>query len=795
MIGAAAMANFTLLVGTLQQVTLTGVVRDSVDLEPVAFARVSVAPSGDESVAASGVSDRFGAFVVPVVRGNWRVRVEVSAFGYAAWTHTYEVAPSDPVRVLLSPAPIALEGLDVTASGRAGDPLSLSRDAFVVDSALLRSLPTIVETDVLRAIAVSPSASASSDYMSVPFVRGGTSDGTPVLLDGVRLFNAFHLGGFISAINPEAVERATLLAGSGGEGLAIGSLSGAIDVATRDGSRDRMRAVGALGALSSRLSIEGPVGESVSFLVDGRRTWIDGFTRALDKIGIINGHTPYFFRDLHAKVTADLGGVRRLSVSGYMNSESVDDVDARVQVTRQLAMTWGNAAVSGHYRTGFGGSGILDATLGHSRFTGDLFHVEDYPRARDDSGMLYDPPPDTGLFGHGSMGESRADLKVTMHAPGATIIAGAQATRLEADHDYRFSEDCYESCSWDFMDLSDFFVKRLLLRETQWRLAGYSRVEAPLPSGFSARGGLRLDRFVGLATEFSPFAELGYAASWWSARISAVRSHQALASVRNEESLFASFIAYDLLAPVSAPPVPRNTEFSAGWEGSRGRLRIRLDAYVRELNSLRLPAFESNPIEVPVLGNPGRWERASGAARGIEATWSWLPDRGLSALGTYRWARVSRTVSSRTFTPRFHREHELELGASYRRGTSSWSARFSLRSGQPVTPVLALARFSASLPWSLYPEGGLPVDTRLLAGGYNSEELPRYARMDIGWRRGSEVSWFGGGAVTVYASVANLLNRANVVGWTAGRGIWGDFTRVRRRQLPVMPSLGAEFRF
>ncbi|MCY3809725.1 MAG: TonB-dependent receptor plug domain-containing protein [Gemmatimonadetes bacterium] len=763
--------------------TMTGVVRDSVDLEPIAFALVTVAPSGGEAVAGSGLSDRFGAFVVPGVSTGGPVRIEVSAFGYAAWAHTYEAVAADPVRVLLSPAPIALEGLDVIASGRAGDPLSLSRDAFVIDSALLRRLPTIVETDVLRAIAVSPSASASSDYMSVPFIRGGASDGTPVLLDGVRLFNAFHLGGFISAINPEAVERATLLAGSGGEGLAVGSLSGAIDIATRDGSRDRMRMGGALGALSSRLSIEGPVGESVSFLVDGRRTWIDGFTRALDKMGIIDGHAPYFFRDLHAKVTTDLGGVRRLSVSGYMNLESVDDVDAREQVTRQLAMTWGNAAFSGHYRTGFGGSGILDATLGHSRFTGELFHVEDLPRA----------VPDTGLFGHGSMGESRADLKVTMHAPGATIIAGARATRFDADHDYRFSEDCYSSCSWDFdHDLSDFFTKRLSLSETQWRLAGYSRVEAPLPSGFSAQGGVRLDRFVGLATEFSPFAELGYAASWWSARISAARSHQALASVRNEESLFASFLAYDLLAPVSEPSVPRNTEFTAGWEGSRGRLRIRLDAYARMLDNLRLPAFESNPIQVPVLGNPAQWEQASGTARGIEATWSWLPDLGLSALGTYRWARVSRTVSARSYTPRFHREHELELGASYRRGTSSWSARFSLRSGQPVTPVLALARLSASLPWNLYPEGGHLADTRLLAGGYNSEELPRYARMDVGWRRESEVSWFGGGVAMVYASVANLLNRANVVGWTVGGG---GFTRVRRRQLPVMPSLGAEFRF
>jgi len=48
--------------------------------------------------------------------------------------------------------------------------------------------------------------------------------------------------------------------------------------------------------------------------------------------------------------------------------------------------------------------------------------------------------------------------------------------------------------------------------------------------------------------------------------------------------------------------------------------------------------------------------------------------------------------------------------------------------------------------------------------------------------------------VAVYASVANLLNRANVVGWTVRRDLWG-FERVSRRQLPVIPSLGAEFRF
>ena len=165
------MISTTLLVVALQQATIVGVVRDSVDLEPIAFAQVTAAPVGGGAVTRLTVSDRYGGFLVSGVPAAGGVRVEVVAFGYAVWAHTYEGVPSKPIRVLLSPAPISLEGLEVTVGARAGDPLSLSRDAFVIDSVLLRSLPTILETDVLRAITVSPSASAPSDYASVPFCQ------------------------------------------------------------------------------------------------------------------------------------------------------------------------------------------------------------------------------------------------------------------------------------------------------------------------------------------------------------------------------------------------------------------------------------------------------------------------------------------------------------------------------------------------------------------------------------------------------------------------------------------------
>lgn len=773
------MTTSAVLLAALQQTILTGVVRDSVDLEPIAFAHVTVTAEAGESAAATAVSDRFGAFVVSDAPSGGPVHVEVAAFGYALWTRNYEEIPTEPIRVLLSRAPVGLEGIEVNVTGRAGDPISLSRDAFVIDSVLMRALPTILETDVLRATAVSPSASAPSDYTSVPFIRGGTSDGTPVLLDGVRLFNAFHLGGFISAINAEVVDRATVLASSGGDGMAIGSLSGAIDIATRDGARDRRRVAGSLGLASSRLSVEGPIGGRVSYLVDARRTYLDAFTGALKKVGIAGEQLPYFFQDLHGKVTADLGGVRRLSVSGYLNTESLDVYDR--QDTRTVGMKWGNGALSVHYRDRVGSGGLVDLSLGHSRFGSDLIALDgDGPTIVTGNSEDYELPTDTVLFGDGSMGESRADLRVTWHAGRAAIVAGTQAVRFVGEHDYDVVEE--------FATDDGYFFSPLALRESRWRLGAYGIVQAPLQRGLATRAGLRVDRFQGLATAVAPFAELSYEASWWEARVSASRSHQALASVRDEEALGASFLAYDLLVPVSEAPVPRNTEFSIGWEGSGGGLRVRVDAYTRAMDGLRLPALGSRPSTAAALGDPSLWEVSSGSATGIEASWSWMWDRGLSMLGSYRWARVSRTVGSRTYTPRFHRDHEFELGGAYRRGTSSWSARISLRSGQPVTPVLAI------VPVEGY--GGHFGGIVPLGGEYNTERLPRYARIDVGWRRESRVSWFGGGSIVPYVSVANLFSLPNVVGWFVEQDYRGDEVRkVYVPQLPMLPFFGVEFRF
>lgn len=761
----------TLLALAAQQTALTGVVRDSAGLEPVAFAEVRVSSTEPATLTETGFSDRFGAFVVPNPPSG-PVRVEVGAFGYAPWSRDYDELPGVPLTILLQPAPIELESLQVEAGGRRGDPLSISRDAFVVDPAQVRALPAVLETDVLRAIAMSPSASAPSDFVSVPFVRGGTSEGTPLLLDGIRLFNPFHLGGFMSAVNAEAVDHATLLPSSGPGAEHIGSLSGAIEIATRDGARDRHRVAGAVGLASSRLSVEGPIGGSASYLVDGRRTYIDLLTRALKSMELIPEHFPYSFHDLHAKVTKDFGGVRRLSVTGYMNSEGIQYDDSTGD--SRVLFDWGNAAVGAHYRDRLGTRAFLDATVGHSRFVNDFLGLEN----------LNWPPVDTLIAGGGHMTEDRADVRITWHTASGTVTTGGQVIRFEGDHDFGWSE-------------IPEILAPLTLRSTQWRIGAFVNVARPLGRALSTRAGMRADHFPGLANTLSPFAELSYDASWWSARIAAARSHQAIASLRNEESIGASFLAYDLMAPVERDPVPRNNEISVGWEGTRGASRLRLDAYARKMEQLRLPPVVGDPLEETTLGEPSLRMLGTGTVRGVEASWSWA--RGpVSTVGTYRWSRATRTVGEFTFVPRFHRAHEVELGTALETGSSTWSARFSLRSGQPVTPLLAVIPAGRHVSGgSNYPRGRGIV----LGGDYNAGRLPRYLRLDLGWRRRGDAARSGERFVAPFVSITNLFSAPNVLVGNVRINTLDTrdgAVRVEREYLPQMPMLmffGLEFGF
>jgi hypothetical protein len=105
-----------------------------------------------------------------------------------------------------------------------------------------------------------------------------------------------------------------------------GRLSSVVDVKLREGDRQNYVSTGGVGLISSRGTFEGPINKGKgSFIVSGRRTYFDVFTRALNKANEKKeDYSPipdYYFYDFNAKFNYTLGDNDQLFVTGYLGRD------------------------------------------------------------------------------------------------------------------------------------------------------------------------------------------------------------------------------------------------------------------------------------------------------------------------------------------------------------------------------------------------------------------------------------------------------------------------------------------
>ena len=130
----------------LQQSSLVGVVRDSANSEPVAFARVTV--SVEDAQVRQAVAGRLGTFVVTGIAPG-TANVEVLALGYEPWQGEYGELPTSEVRVLMQRMPVRLDSIVVGAEARAGNPLAASTGITAPVHALPLDIARIIIGGVL----------------------------------------------------------------------------------------------------------------------------------------------------------------------------------------------------------------------------------------------------------------------------------------------------------------------------------------------------------------------------------------------------------------------------------------------------------------------------------------------------------------------------------------------------------------------------------------------------------------------------------------------------------------------
>ncbi|MCY7356203.1 MAG: hypothetical protein LH609_01795 [Rudanella sp.] len=169
-----------------------------------------------------------------------------------------------------------------------------------------------------------------------------------MLLDGMPIYNASHLFGFFSVFNPEAISNADFYK-SAIPARFSGRLSSVVDLTMKEGNKQERHGRIALSPLAGNLLLEGPLLKNkVSYMLSGRRTWLDAFTNL---VGLIGGRSRvgYHFDDVNAKINADLSKNQRLYLSWYRSKDRFQNKYDDNQTKNEYGYDWGNSTLSMRY--------------------------------------------------------------------------------------------------------------------------------------------------------------------------------------------------------------------------------------------------------------------------------------------------------------------------------------------------------------------------------------------------------------------------------------------------------------
>lgn len=209
-----------------------------------------------------------------------------------------------------------------------------------VNVAQIQEIPALFgEKDVLKVLQLLPGVQKGSEGNSGLYVRGGGPDQNLIILDDAPVYNAFHLFGFFSLFNGEALKSVELTKG-GFPARYGGRLSSVLEMNMKDGNRESVKGSVGIGLISSRFTLEGPIKKNKSsFLISARRTYIDALIYPFLPDNAKGG---YYFYDLNAKVNYDIDRKNKIYISGYFGRDKFYANTSYGSSENRFGLYWGN---------------------------------------------------------------------------------------------------------------------------------------------------------------------------------------------------------------------------------------------------------------------------------------------------------------------------------------------------------------------------------------------------------------------------------------------------------------------
>lgn len=315
--------------GFAQTATVSGEVRDAATGESLIGVVVSVV--GKPAMGAT--TNAYGFYSLSAPQGS--IALVARYLGYDNDTQRINLTGNLKLNFNLRTETTSLQTVEITDTKENENLTKATMGSTKLDMKEISVIPVFMgEKDILKTIQLLPGVKSAGEGNSGFFVRGGGADQNLILLDEATVYNASHLLGFFSTFNSDALKDVTLHKG-GMPAEYGGRLASVLDVRMRDGNDKRFGVEGGLGAISSRLTIDGPiVKEKGSFIVSGRRTYADVFLK-LSPDSTLNQSKLYFY-DLNAKLNYRLGEKDRIFLSGYFGRDDFGFANT-------FGFDWGNA--------------------------------------------------------------------------------------------------------------------------------------------------------------------------------------------------------------------------------------------------------------------------------------------------------------------------------------------------------------------------------------------------------------------------------------------------------------------
>ena len=329
---------FTSIIIAQDKYTISGFVQDESSGENLIGVSIY-----DKNTYKGTSTNQYGFYSLTIEEGDYVIIY--SFIGFKSITKNIKLNKDFRLNIALKNNSIMTDEVIVTGERLDKNVSSSNMSQVKIEVNNIKQLPVILgEIDILKSAQLLPGIQSGGEGSSGLYVRGGGPDQNLILLDEAVVYNAAHLFGFFSVFNADAIKDINIIKG-GMPAEYGGRLSSVIDISMKDGNNKKYQADGGIGLLSTRLTIQGPVQKNKSsFIVSGRRTYIDVLTKPFISDDDPFSGSGYYFYDLTTKINYRISDKNRLYLSGYFGRDVFDFTNTDNGIG--IKIPWGNATTS-----------------------------------------------------------------------------------------------------------------------------------------------------------------------------------------------------------------------------------------------------------------------------------------------------------------------------------------------------------------------------------------------------------------------------------------------------------------